>query len=29
MLNLTHEEGGVLAEVGLFCEREIENDTFV
>lgn len=29
MLNLTCEEGGVHAEVDLFCEREIENDTFV
>lgn len=29
MLNLTREEGGVPAKVDLFCEREIENDTFV
>lgn len=29
MLNLTREEGSVLAEVDLFCVKEIENDTFV
>lgn len=28
MLNLTCEEGGVLIEVDLFCEREIDDDTF-
>lgn len=28
MLNLTYEEGGVLKEVDLFCEREIDDDTF-